>query len=134
MIVLESKLEGIQKKLIELEDALKPLGYTIGGNWSYDHGCFDYKINEQDGYLFLRIPFAARDGALDRRGVEVEIGKPYLLNHKYEPGLDQEVGKGVMSGFTNQFQEPEDKDDDIPERYAETGRDLLRDAEDSVLS
>ncbi|HEX6922387.1 MAG TPA: YugN-like family protein [Bacillales bacterium] len=134
MIQLESRMEGTEHKLIDLEDALKPLGYSVGGNWDYDHGCFDYKVNENDGYLFLRIPFEATEGALDYEGAEVKIGAPYLLNHKYEGGLDQEVGKGTLSGFTNQFQEPVDKDDRIPERYAEEGQQLIKEADEAVLS
>ncbi|HET7578738.1 MAG TPA: YugN-like family protein [Bacillales bacterium] len=134
MIKLESSLTGTEHSLYELERILKPLGYTIGGNWDYDHGSFDYKVNETDGYLFLRIPFEATAGSLDYEGVEVVVGTPYLLNHKYEAGLDQENGSGTMGGLTNQFQEPVDKDDGIPERSVEEGRDLLKEAEKAVLS
>lgn len=118
---------------IDLKEALKPLGFMIGDNWEYDHGYFDYKINEEDGYLFLRLPFAATKGSLDRRGVKVKFGTPFLLNHKYEAGLDEDTGKGVFSGFTNQFQEPVDKDDEIPEKYSELGYGLLRKAKEAIL-
>ncbi|HET7657497.1 MAG TPA: YugN-like family protein [Bacillales bacterium] len=134
MIQLESQLEGTEHSLFALEEALEPLGFVIGDNWQYDHGYFDYKINEKDGYLFLRFPFVATEGALDTRGVKVKFGTPYLLNHKYEAGLDQEVGTGVLSGFTNQFQEPVDKDDHIPEKYAEVGQQIVKEAEDAVFS
>ncbi|MCQ6360718.1 YugN family protein, partial [Bacillus cereus] len=65
MIPIQSNLEGRSYALYKLEEVMKPLGYSIGGNWDYDYGCFDYKIDVVDGYLFLRVPFSAVDGVLD---------------------------------------------------------------------
>ncbi|HET7628142.1 MAG TPA: YugN-like family protein [Bacillales bacterium] len=134
MIALESKLEGARFPLVDLEAALEPIGFTIGSNWDYDHGSLDCKINEEDGYLFLRIPFRAVEGSLDADGAIVQIGPPFLLNHKYESGLDEEVATGVISGFTNQFQEPVDKDSEIPPRHTVVGKQWLQKAEEAVLS
>ena len=134
MIQLESHLESTEHSLHKLEEVLKPMGFVIGSNWTYDHGYFDYKINENDGYLFLRIPFFATKGALDHKGVKVRIGTPFLLNHKYEAGLDDDAAKGVLSGFTNQFQEPVDRDDDIPEKYGKQGQMILQEVEQALFS
>jgi hypothetical protein len=129
MIELRSNIEGNKFSLIELEEALKPLGYTIGGGWEYDHGSFDYKIDDKDGYMFLRIPFQAIDGALDQKGVLVEIREPYLLNHKYQAGLDEGAKVTNVNALVNQFQEPVDKDSDVPEEYIKTGEELLKEVE-----
>ncbi|MGQ0421215.1 YugN family protein, partial [Bacillus sp. HC-Mk] len=45
MIPIQSNLEGRTYALYKLEEIMKPLGYSIGGNWDYDKGCFDYKID-----------------------------------------------------------------------------------------
>lgn len=55
LIPIQSNLEGRTYALFKLEEIMKPLGYSIGGNWDYDKGCFDYKIDEEDGYQFLRV-------------------------------------------------------------------------------
>ncbi|MBN8253139.1 YugN-like family protein [Priestia flexa] len=134
MIELASKLEGELFKLYVLEQTLKPLGYVIGGNWDYDHGFFDYKINDEVGYQFLRIPFQAMDGQLDSQGTTVQIGKPYLLSHKYQIGLDDNVHVGNVNASFNQFAEPQDPDAQFPEEYLSLGKELLKEAEEALQS
>lgn len=134
MIELASKLEGELFKLYILEQTLKPLGYVIGGNWDYDHGFFDYKINDEVGYQFLRIPFQAMDGQLDSQGTTVQIGKPYLLSHKYQIGLDDNVHVGNVNASFNQFAEPQDPDAQFPEEYLSLGKELLKEAEEALQS
>ncbi|KSU87396.1 hypothetical protein A2U94_13000 [Bacillus sp. VT 712] len=134
MIELASKLEGELFKLYVLEQTLKPLGYVIGGNWDYDHGFFDYKINDEVGYQFLRIPFQAMDGQLDSQGTTVQIGKPYLLSHKYQIGLDDNVDVGNINASFNQFAEPQDPDAQFPDEYLSLGKELLKEAEEALQS
>lgn len=134
MIELASKLEGELFKLYVLEQTLKPLGYVIGGNWDYDHGFFDYKINDEVGYQFLRIPFQAMDGQLDSQGTTVQIGKPYLLSHKYQIGLDDNVHVGNINASFNQFAEPQDPDAQFPDEYLSLGKELLKEAEEALKS
>lgn len=134
MIELASKLEGELFKLYVLEQTLKPLGYVIGGNWDYDHGFFDYKINDEVGYQFLRIPFQAMDGQLDSQGTTVQIGKPYLLSHKYQIGLDDNVHVGNVNASFNQFAEPQDPDAQFPDEYLSLGKELLKEAEEALQS
>ncbi|KAB7706937.1 hypothetical protein F9802_07870 [Bacillus aerolatus] len=132
MIELSSALEGKSFNLYELEQKLKPLGYSIGGNWDYDHGFFDYKINAEEGYQFLRLPFTAIDGQLDSPGVTVEFGTPFVLAHVYERGLDDFASSGNIGGAFNQFSEPEDPDAEIKERYVISGKRLLEEAEKTL--
>jgi hypothetical protein len=134
MIEISSLLEGRQFDLYKLEQILKPAGYTIGGNWDYDHGAFDYKLNDNGAYQYLRVPFHAVDGQLDSRGCTVEIGKPYLLSHEYQDGLDDHATSGVGPGAFNQFQEPVDKDADIPDQLKDVGKKMVEELESLLLN
>ncbi|MBU8914493.1 YugN-like family protein [Bacillus sp. FJAT-29953] len=131
---LPSKVEGKQFDLYKLEQKLKPIGYSIGGNWDYDHGSFDYKIDDQDGYQFLRLPFTAVDGNLDRNGCTVELGRPFLLSHQYEEGIDVQGTSGTFSGSFNQFQEPTDKDASLSDHALNAGESLVAELESLLLS
>ncbi|MGN7943116.1 YugN-like family protein [Virgibacillus sp. 6R] len=133
MLEIKSRLEGKAFPLYELEQKLKPLGYDIGGNWEYDHGYLDYKIDSEVGYQFLRVPFQAINGELDTPGVVVQIGTPFLLSHKYQIGLDDHARIGNVSASFNQFQEPEDKDATFPNEYIENGKELVKQLEDTLL-
>ena len=132
MIEIRSKLEGKQLGLDQLEQLLKPLGYAIGGNWDYDQGFFDYKIADEGGYLFLRLPFKAIEGQLDSSGCKVEMQRPFLLAHIYEAGLDDHVHSGNASASFNQFSEPVDKDASFPEQFVVIGRSLVNDVENAL--
>ncbi|MFC4323441.1 YugN-like family protein [Litchfieldia salsa] len=131
MIPLPSKIEGLTSQLYQLEQVLKPLGYNIGGNWDYDHGYFDYKIDDEVGYQFLRVPFEAVDGQLDSHGVTVNLGRPFLLSHKYQIGLEDHVQTDMdgLSATIDQFQEPEDPDASFPEKYIDLGKALVGELE-----
>lgn len=134
MIEIPSKIEGQVIELYDLEQKLKPLGYSIGGNWDYDHGFFDYKIDSKVGYQFLRIPFEATNGELDRPNTMVKIGTPFLLSHKYQIGLDDHAVIGNFSATINQFQEPQDKDATFPEEYIDIGKALVKELESELLN
>lgn len=129
MIPIESSVTGNQYRLQFLEERLKPLGYSIGGNWDYDRGSFDYKMSDEGEYLYLRVPFIAVKGALDERGTEVELQQPYLLAHQYESGIDQEADH---AGTLNQFQSPVDKDAPFPPEWKDRGVQLVRELEEAI--
>lgn len=133
MIPISSKIENQSFQLIDLENKLKPLGYVIGGNWDYDHGYFDYKIEDEAGYQFLRVPFSAVDGQLDSNGATVKLGRPFLLSHKYQAGLDDHAGAGNFSAMTDQFSEPQDPDAEVPDQYLDLGKSLVEELEDVLL-
>jgi len=133
MIEIPSQIEGKAFKLNQIEDDLKSLGYAIGGNWDYDHGYFDYKIDDEVGYQFLRVPFQAIDGQLDSKNTTIEFGRPFLLSHKYQIGLDDHAVTGNFSASINQFSEPEDPDATFPEKYIDLGKALVKELEGLLL-
>ncbi|WP_127813201.1 YugN-like family protein [Bacillus thuringiensis] len=130
MIPIQSNLEGRTYALYKLEEIMKPLGYSIGGNWDYEKGCFDYKIDEEDGYQFLRVSFTAVDGELDVPGVVVRLGTPYILSHVYQDELDDHVNTltAGTSGM-DQFAEPKDSDGDVKRKYVNIGKVLIQELE-----
>jgi hypothetical protein len=134
MIELPSRVEGKHFDLYKLEQLLKPAGYTVGGGWEYDHGAFDYKIDDEVGYQFLRVPFRSIDGQLDSRGCTVEIERPFLLSHKYQRGLDDHAYTWNHTASFNQFSEPVDKDASFPEKYIDVGRSLVQELESLLLN
>lgn len=131
MIQLSSKVEGMEFDLFKLEQKLKPIGYSIGGNWDYDHGAFDYKIDDIEGYEFLRLPFEAVDGQLDANNCTVQLGRPFLLSHVYQTGIDDRVDS---AGTFNQFQEPLDEDASFPRKFIDKGKALVEELEAVLLS
>ncbi len=133
MYEIPTKIEGKQYSLYKLEEALKPIGYSIGGGWDYDQGYFDFKMANDEGYQFLRVPFTPVDGELDTRGVVVQLGKPFILNHVYQEAVDDEAGVGVAAAGFDQFAEPKDRDGDIPKKYIDFGKELVRELE-QILS
>ncbi|UTR11573.1 YugN-like family protein [Evansella sp. LMS18] len=133
MIELQSQIENKEYKLIDLENKLKPLGYVVGGGWEYDHGYFDYKIDEDEqGYLFLRLPFTSVDGELDTKGVQVRLGRPFLLAHNFEAGLDH-TNSDDPNPLFNQFSAPVDPDGKFPEEFINTGKEYLEELEQVIL-
>ncbi|MBU8905351.1 YugN-like family protein [Desertibacillus haloalkaliphilus] len=132
MIEMPSNIEQQQFSLHHLEKKLKPLGYDIGGNWDYDHGTFDYKIDDNGSYLFLRIPFYAVKGEVGEKGVIVQLGRPFLLAHEYKSELDDRIMD--YNSFMNQFQEPRNKDAVFPNEYIMTGKTLVQELEDTLLT
>jgi len=130
---INSTIEGKEFNLHKLEQLMKPKGYVSGGNWEYDRGFFDYKMADDDGYQFLRIPFTAVWGELDTPGVVVKLGTPFVLSHVYQKGLDDHADSSNMSASFNQFSEPEDPDGSLDEKYIQMGKDLVNELE-TILS
>jgi hypothetical protein len=133
MYKIPSKVEGKQYELYKLEQVLKPIGYSIGGGWDYDKGYFDFKIADNDGYQFLRLPFTPVEGALDSDGTIVELGTPFLLTHVYQEDLDDLADTGNISASFDQFSEPKDKDAETPKKYVDFGKELVRELEQVIL-
>ncbi|MBB6446234.1 YugN-like family protein [Bacillus benzoevorans] len=130
---IPSKLEGMQFDLYDLELSLKPLGYTIGGNWDYDHGYFDYKFNDEDSYQFVRLPFRAIEGQLDSPGCKVVLGRPFVLSHRYQEGLDDHAMIGNFSASINQFSEPVDPDASLSGDSVHIGKNIVQKLEETLL-
>lgn len=134
MRMLSSHMAGSIYPLFELENTLKPLGFVIGDNWDYDHGYFDYKLKEGDGYLYVRVPFETVQGALEEDDAIVELGTPFLLNHKIRLGNDETAEAGNITASFNQFQAPVDPDAPITERYVAQGQYLIDQIESALYA
>ncbi|SDK08397.1 YugN-like family protein [Sediminibacillus albus] len=133
MIPISSNLENRDFSLHALEETLKPIGFSIGGNWDYDQGSFDYKMGVEDGYQFLRIPFTAVKGMLDSPGVIVKLGKPFVLSHVYQSGIDEDGRNGALRGAVDQFQAPVDADAQVADKFIHEGRQLLQKVEQLLM-
>ncbi|UOQ94214.1 YugN-like family protein [Halobacillus shinanisalinarum] len=136
MISLSSQLTDELFDLHELEQNLRPIGFNFSDNWDYEHGYFDYKLGDENGYLFLRIPFSVVEGTLDSPSnpATVKMNEPYLLAHVYQDGIDDHVREGNFRASIDQFQTPKDKDANFPEEHIQAGQEILQQAEQALLS
>ncbi|EIT85607.1 hypothetical protein A374_10238 [Fictibacillus macauensis ZFHKF-1] len=134
MIQLKSALQGECYPLGELEALLTEEGFVIGGNWDYDHGYFDYKLDDEVGYTFVRLPFTAHEKEVGENGAIVKLGEPFLLAHKYQIGLDDHANVGSVMGSFNQFSEPQDPDASIDPKWLDIGQALLTKIEQKLLN
>lgn len=131
VVEIPSAIENREFSLIELERKLKPLGYTIGGDWDYDSAFFDYKIDDNGAYQYLRVPIFAVKGEIGSRGAIVRLGRPFLLAHEYRRGLDDQVMG--YNALMNQFSEPHDKDAEVEPKYVSIGKSLVKELEATLL-
>ncbi len=127
--LISSTIEGSTGKFTELQGELQGLGYTLGGNWDYEHGCFD-KPMDSAHKVWLRIPFQVTDGNIDSEYSEnnaiITLGQPFVLKHLYNEGNDPEASVRVVGAMFDQFQSPVDPDAEVEERWAERGEELVR--------
>ncbi|AYK65037.1 YugN-like family protein [Bacillus subtilis subsp. subtilis] len=133
MIPIPSAIDGQFFLLQELEQVMKPLGYVVNGGWEYDHGYFDYKIDDRDGYLFIRVPVNAVQGSLDERGAAVRIGTPFMLRQVLQTDVDDQAEGGPFQSLFNQFSEPERRDAEIDPAFLDIGASLVKELEDVLL-
>ncbi|TDQ40396.1 YugN family protein [Aureibacillus halotolerans] len=127
---LSSALDGLQMKLSQLAERLEASGFTLGSNWEYDHGYYDYNLPADGTYYFLRIPVKTTGiGEIDDPDALVSVGTPLVLGHQYQRSLDDHANIGNLSASFNQFQEPEDKDTTIPDDIIEAAKQKLAEAE-----
>jgi hypothetical protein len=133
MIALQSSIDGKELTVGELKEKLEPMGFTVNGNWEYDHAYFDYKLNDDHGdQQYVRIPIQSSGGPMDNEETIVQIGTPFLLDHQFETDVDEEGNIGNLSASLNQFKAPADKDAPFPEEYVERGKSLISKAEQAL--
>lgn len=135
MIPLTSSLEQREAPFTYWSDYLRQHEFTLGGNWEYDHGFFDRYLDEAHK-AWLRIPFQVTGGAFDGDSADsdavVTLGKPFVLKHLYNEGLDIEASPKVYGSLLDQFQEPVDKDAEVDSRSLERAKQILRDIEHGI--
>lgn len=121
-------LENKEGAFETFRNQLLPEGFVVGGNWDYDHGYFDRALDGVDK-VYLRIPFRVTQGQFDGESTNpntyVQIGTPFVLKQLYEEGLDQNADTGLLSGTVDQFQEPEDPDANVEDRWVEKAKAVL---------
>ncbi|MFC4411332.1 YugN family protein [Chungangia koreensis] len=127
MIELDTVLSGVRMEKSAAEDFLKPRGFTVGGGWDYDHGYYDYVFRKKPHYDVLRIPVAVKGGDFEQPSAVLEIGKPIVLRHKYQTGIEEEKDSlvGIGAGTLNQFQSPIEKDADVDHQLVDSGMQLI---------
>ena len=135
MYPLVSKLDGREEHLERIRDPLEAIHFTLGGNWDYEHGCFDCSLDEAKK-VWLRLPFEVIRGNLDAeqdgQDAVIRMGTPYVLKHIYNEGLDAEAVPRIYTSFFDQFQDPLDRDANIEESWINQAKQLLNEAE-SIL-
>ncbi|RWZ54864.1 hypothetical protein EQV77_12100 [Halobacillus fulvus] len=136
MISLSSPITNMEFTFTELERDLASLNFKLADNWDYEHGYFDYKLADEVGYQFLRLPFEVVSGSLDTPTdyATVRMKEPFLLSHKYNPGLDDNVREGNIRAIFDQFSEPVDKDASFPEEKISAGREQLAEVEQLLMA
>lgn len=111
MLMLQTKLEGKKACFGVIRERIDKLGFTVGGNWDYDRGCFDSILWREGGEtIYLRIPFVVTDGELDNYNASILFQAPYVIKHVVNIGLDKDENSLLSATGLNQFQEPLDKD------------------------
>ncbi|MFC5468690.1 YugN family protein [Cohnella suwonensis] len=132
MHTLSSSLTSQVGDYLESKEALQEHGFTLGGNWDFDHGSFDCALDGANK-VWLRLPFDVTVGNLDseapRSGTRIQFGNPYVLKHIYNEGLDPEMHTRSMGPLLDQFSDPVDPDAEIESHWIEKAKSKLNEAE-----
>ncbi len=136
MFILESELDQFEGELGHIKAELEKAEFTLGGNWDYEHGFFDRALDEGKK-LWLRLPFETTGGKLDSEidgaDTTLRFGKPFVLKHVYNEGLDGESTVGVYRFLIDQFQSPLDPDAELSGEEVKVAEAALRRAESMLL-
>jgi len=85
--------------------------------------------------IYLRVPIYVLDGALDHSSTLIEFGKPFVIKHVVNIGLDHNENSFV-TGTTglDQFQTPLDPDDYIYDksRWTKAGEEAVQQVFSSI--
>lgn len=118
----ETILENVQGSFGRFRDFFEEQGYVIGGNWDYHQGYFDKQLDDQAGYLFVRIPVSMVEGEFGDDTAQLRIGTPFALLHRYQRGIDEQGNAGLVTASFNQFQEPVDTDAPLDDEQIEQAK------------
>ncbi|GAA0464943.1 YugN-like family protein [Alkalibacillus silvisoli] len=134
MKALDSGIENQAYSFEDIENILSPLEFSVGGNWEYDHAYFDHKLERNDEeYAFIRIPVSTEIGTIGEKNAQIRVGKPFLLVHRFEAGIDhQSISGNVQAGF-NQFQAPEDPDAEVDDSYVQRAEAVMKKVDRALL-
>jgi hypothetical protein len=127
---IESRLAGVQGTFGTIRENLAPDGFSLA-NWDYQWGFFDRKLDEQ-GMVYLRLPFEVVQGKLDNAEARIQFGTPFVLKHVYQTGIEEHIGYTsgpLVAPLVNQFQEPVDKDAPVEEQWMKQAETIVRQLE-----
>lgn len=132
MYPISSSLTSQTRDYVPFREAAERKGFTLGGNWDYDHGSFDCALDTMNK-VWLRLPFQVTRGSLDSEMPDVDVrillGEPYVLKHVYNEGLDKEAHPRAMGAMLDQFSDPVDADADIEPNWIEEAKRKIREIE-----
>lgn len=133
---IRSALENRVEDYDRIREHLLQYNFTLGGNWEYDHGCFDCALDDANK-VWLRLPFEVTRGQLESAdapspGTQIMLGTPFVLRHVYNEGLDNEAVPRTYGALLDQFQDPLDADDGVDAHWVEKGTELLRKVEQGL--
>ncbi len=135
MYSLHSSLSGRKLDFASCRECLKVLGFTLNAEWDYDHGYFDCSL-EETLQVFVRIPFRSKNGKLDREqdGVVllIELGKPFVLVHRYQDKNDPTARVKLLGALIDQFQDPIEADADVEQQWIDKAKPLIRQVENEL--
>lgn len=134
---IQSALENRTNEFDRVKNHLEQFRFTLGGNWEYDHGCFDRALDDANK-VWLRLPFEVTHGGLEgpdtpNPGTDILMGTPFVLKHVYNEGLDAEAVPRTFGALIDQFQDPIDKDASVEEHWVSKATELLREVEQGLL-
>ncbi|REE56343.1 YugN-like protein [Paenibacillus taihuensis] len=136
MIPLDTKLEASEKEFAEVRDMLEQHQFSVGGNWDYDHGYFDRYLDDEHK-VWLRMPFNVINGNIDSDtqdlDAKIRMGKPFVLKHVYNEGLDKEAHPRTFGSLVDQFQEPLDPDGEVESKWVTEAKKVLDQVEEKLL-
>ncbi|NGQ96649.1 hypothetical protein G3578_15910 [Brevibacillus sp. SYP-B805] len=131
MQTIESRLAGVEGTFGDVRDLLAPDGFSLANNWEYYAGFFDRKLDEE-GMVFLRLPFDVIQGKLDTADARIRFGTPFVLKHVYQTGVEEHIGYTsgpLVAPVVNQFQEPVDKDAPLERHWVQQAEAIVRQLE-----
>jgi hypothetical protein len=125
MYSIPSSITSQVQDYVIAKNTLSEHGFTLGGNWDYDHGSFDCSLDEANK-VWLRLPFDVTVGNLDSESQEsdaqIQFGQPFVLKHIYNEGLDREAQPRALGGLMDQFSDPVDPDDEIESHWIDKAK------------
>lgn len=138
MIPIENtKIEGQTAGFEHFRTRLTPLDFVVGANWDYNHGLFDRALDGVDK-VYLRIPFQVVEGEFDgestQESTRVQIGKPLVIKHIYEEGIDEGADTGLFSSLVDQFQDPIEKDAPVEDKWVVKAREVMAQVDATLTS
>ncbi|MFK4997458.1 YugN family protein [Bacillus sp. N9] len=136
MFQIQSEIEGKKTYFGAVRDVFKSYGCSFCSNFEYNQGKFDALLWREGGEsIYLRIPIYVLDGELDHSNALIEFGRPFIIKHIVNVGLDYDENSFLTATTgLDQFQTPLDKDGYIYDksRWAKAGEEAIEQVMSSI--